>query len=94
MKKSVYLANPYGFSQQQRQGLLPAFVEAIGSLGAEVWERNNQIDFTASGWAYKVGQADLKDVVEADGIFAIVNGTPPDEGVMVELGRPSSSATI
>ena len=51
MKKSVYLANPYGFSQQQKHGLLPAFVEAIGSLGAEVWEpfqRNNQIDFTAS----------------------------------------------
>ena len=64
MKKRVYLANPYGFSQQQQHGLLPAFVEAIGSLGAEVWEpfqRNNQIDFTASGWAYKVGQADLKE---------------------------------
>ena len=25
-------------------------------------------------------------MVEADAIFAIVNGTPPDEGVMVELG--------
>ncbi len=89
MKKRVYLANPYGFSQQQQHGLLPAFVEAIGSLGAEVWEpfqRNNQIDFTTSGWAYKVGQADLKDVFESDGIFAIVNGTPPDEGVMIELG--------
>ena len=23
---------------------------------------------------------------KADGIFAVVNGTPPDEGVMVELG--------
>ena len=23
---------------------------------------------------------------EADAVFAIVNGTPPDEGVMVELG--------
>ena len=23
---------------------------------------------------------------EADGIFAVVNGCPPDEGVMVELG--------
>ena len=26
------------------------------------------------------------DVVESDATFAIVNGTPPDEGVMVELG--------
>ncbi len=26
------------------------------------------------------------DVREADGLFAVVNGCPPDEGVMVELG--------
>ena len=29
---------------------------------------------------------DLQDVRDADSMFAIVNGTPPDEGVMVELG--------
>ena len=28
----------------------------------------------------------MKDVGEADAIFAVVNGVPPDEGVMVELG--------
>jgi nucleoside 2-deoxyribosyltransferase len=28
----------------------------------------------------------MRDVVESDATFAIVNGTPPDEGVMVELG--------
>ena len=50
------------------------------------FERNNQVDFADAGWAYKVGQADFKDVVESDGIFAVVNGAPPDEGVMVELG--------
>ncbi len=33
-----------------------------------------------------MAQADLRDVKACDGIFAIVNGTPPDEGVMVELG--------
>ena len=37
-------------------------------------------------WAYRVGQADLRDVRTADGLFAVVNGCPPDEGVMVELG--------
>ena len=47
---------------------------------------NNQVDFSKEGWAYEVGRADLRDVVESDAIFAIVNGTPPDEGVMVELG--------
>ena len=89
MKKTLYLASPYGFSAQWKERLLPQFVAALEALGAEVWEpfaRNNQVDFSAPGWAYQVGQADLRDVVEADAIFAIVNGTPPDEGVMVELG--------
>ena len=33
-----------------------------------------------------MAQADVRDVRNCDGIFAIVNGTPPDEGVMVEMG--------
>ncbi|WP_088894492.1 nucleoside 2-deoxyribosyltransferase [Leptolyngbya ohadii] len=89
MQKVVYLANPYGFSQQQRDLLLPPIVSALESLGVAVWEpfsRNNQVDFSEPGWAYQVAQADLRDVQQCDGIFAIVNGTPPDEGVMVELG--------
>ena len=88
-KKTIYLASPYGFSTQQRERLLPVFVQTLEGLGAEVWEpfaRNNQVDFAQPGWAYRIGQADLDDVREADAIFAIVNGTPPDEGVMVELG--------
>jgi len=89
MKKKIYLASPYGFSAQQKEQLLPVFVEVLEALGAEVWEpfaRNNQVDFSQEGWAFQVGQSDLRDVREADAIFAIVNGTPPDEGVMVELG--------
>jgi hypothetical protein len=89
MKKKLYLANPYGFSTQQKAQLLPSFVQILEQLGAEVWEpfqRNNQVDFSQPGWAYAVGQADVRDVKDCDGIFAIINGTPPDEGVMVELG--------
>ncbi|MEP0911837.1 nucleoside 2-deoxyribosyltransferase [Leptolyngbya sp. GB1-A1] len=89
MTKAIYLANPYGFSKQQRDLLLPPIVSALESIGVEVWEpfsRNNQVDFSQPGWAYQVAQADLKDVQQCDGIFAIVNGMPPDEGVMVELG--------
>lgn len=88
-RKTLYLANPYGFSVQQREGPLVALVEVLESMGVEVWEpfsRNNQIDKAAAGWAYRVGQSDLRDVREADGLFAVVNGCPPDEGVMVELG--------
>ncbi len=89
MPKTIYLANPYGFSAQQRELLLPPIIAALDGLGLEVWEpfaRNNQVDFAESGWAYRVGQKDYQDVVESDAIFAIVNGVPPDEGVMVELG--------
>jgi nucleoside 2-deoxyribosyltransferase len=89
VRKTIYLANPYGFSVQQRSGPLPDLVAALERVGAEVWEpfaRNNQVSKTGNGWAYRIGQADTKDVSEADGIFAVVNGCPPDEGVMVELG--------
>jgi nucleoside 2-deoxyribosyltransferase len=89
LAKTLYLANPYGFSKQQRSLLLPPIIQSLQALGIEVWEpfeRNNQIDFSQAGWAYRVAQADFQDVKACDGIFAIVNGTPPDEGVMVELG--------
>jgi nucleoside 2-deoxyribosyltransferase len=89
MKKRVYLANPYGFSKQQKLLLLPPITRELEALGLEVWEpfaRNNQIDISSKGWAYEVGQKDYSDVRESDATFAIVNGTPPDEGVMVELG--------
>ena len=89
MTKTIYLANPYGFSAQQKATLLPPIVSALESLELEVWEpfaRNNQVDFAETGWAYRIGQADFQDVAAADAIFALVNGVPPDEGVMVELG--------
>lgn len=88
-RKTLYLASPYGFSSQQREGPLRELVAALGSIGAEVWEpfeRNNQIDRAMPGWAYRIGQDDVRDIREADGLFAVVNGCPPDEGVMVELG--------
>ena len=89
IKRTIYLANPYGFSAQQKELLLPDIVDALASLGLEVWEpftRNNQEDVSKPGWAYRIGQADFADVRDADAIFAVVNGVPPDEGVMVELG--------
>ena len=66
----------------------PRACEGAGVDGGRVWEpfaRNNQIDRASAGWAYRIGQADLRDVREVDGLFAVVNGCPPDEGVMVEL---------
>ena len=88
-RRRIYLASPYGFSAQWQRLLLPEFVSILASLGLEVWEpfaRNGQVDLAEPGWAYRVAQRDLQDVRDADALFAIVNGTPPDEGVMVELG--------
>lgn len=88
-KKIVYLANPYGFSEQQRKKLLPEIKNKIESLGYEVWEpfeRNDQVEFSNPDWAYEIGQRDLEDVKNCDIFFGVVNGNPPDEGVMVELG--------
>ncbi len=90
MPPTIYLANPYGFSRQQKASLLPPIIAALEELGLNVWEpftRNTQLDVPkTTGWAYQIGQRNLRGVSAADAIFAIVNGTPPDEGVMVELG--------
>ena len=88
-KKIIYLASPYGFSLQQKAGPLSELVDALNAMGLEVWEpfeRNNQDDVSEDGVAYRIGQDDMSDVKNSDGIFAVVNGTPPDEGVMIELG--------
>ena len=87
--KTIYLASPLGFSAESRTALLPRFVQALESLGLVVWEpfsRNQTADLSRPDGAYRVAQQCLNDVAEADAVFAIVNGTPPDEGVMVELG--------
>jgi hypothetical protein len=92
-----YLPNPYRFSEQQRRLLIPDLVRELEALGLEEWEpfaRNNQVDFSKPGRAYVVGQADLRDVRESDATFAAVNGTPPDESVMVELGAAIFSHTL
>lgn len=88
-KKKIYLANAYGFSLQQRKGPLAVLVEALEALGIWVWEpfsRNEQNDVATSDNAYRIGQADLEGVRDSNGFFGVVNGCPPDEGVMVELG--------
>jgi len=87
--KTIYLANPYGFSASAKESLLPELVIALTNIGLDVLEpftRTQQVDMSAKGWSYKVGQMDLSDVKDADGFFGVINGCPPDEGVMIELG--------
>ncbi len=89
LNKTLYLASPYGFSEHSRLKLLPDFITKLEFLGAKVREpfaRNSNIDTSIPGWANKVACLNLNDLRQSDGLFAIVNGAPPDEGVMIELG--------
>ena len=88
MKKKLYLANPYGFSKQTKK-LLFEFINIFNDLNIEVYEpfeRTKNIIQNKSEWAYDLAISNLNDLKKCDCIFAIVNGTPPDEGVMIELG--------
>ena len=88
MKKKLYLANPYGFSKQIKN-LLPAFIKIFQDLNIEVYEpfeRTQHLISNKKDWAYELAKTNLNDLKASDCIFAIVNGNPPDEGVMVELG--------
>ena len=88
MKKKLYLANPYGFSKQIKN-LLPEFIKVFNDLNVEVYEpfeKTKNLISNKNNWAYDLAKTNLKDLKSCDCIFAIVNGNPPDEGVMVELG--------
>ena len=94
--KRVYLANPYGFSKQQKVLLLPEIIRQLEAPGLEVWSRSRQqlrsISRPRDGlW---VGQKDYSDVRESDATFAIVNGMPPDggdgrAGMAIALQKPT-----
>ncbi len=88
MRKKLYLANPYGFSKQTKT-LLDEFIKIFNELNIEViepFERTKPLIKQKSEWAYDVARSNFQDLKECDCIFAIVNGNPPDEGVMIELG--------
>ena len=52
----------------------------------EPFVRNSHVDSSIPGWAKKIACLNFMDLKDSDGLFAIVNGSPPDEGVMVEVG--------
>ncbi len=88
MKKKLYLANSYGFSKQTNK-LLYEFINIFNELNIEVYEpfeRTKDIIKDENEWAYDIAKSNFHDLKKCDGIFAIVNGIPPDEGVMIELG--------
>jgi len=88
LKKKLYFANPYGFSKQTKK-LLFEFINIFNDLNIKVYEpfeRTKHIIKKEGKWAYELAISNFQDLKKCDCIFAIVNGTPPDEGVMIELG--------
>ena len=84
----MYLANPYGFSKQTKS-LLCEFIKVFNQLNVEVYEpfeRTKHLINEKSNWALDLAKSNFEDLNKSDCIFAIVNGNPPDEGVMIELG--------
>lgn len=85
----IYLASSYGFSEQQKNVLLPEFVSRMENIGIEVYEpfkRTENINTSQSFWPWNVANSNFNDINKADAVFAIVNGAPTDEGVMIEIG--------
>ncbi len=88
MNKKLYLASPYAFSKQTKD-LLLLFIEIFKELNVEVYEpfsRTEHLFNSGENWAFEIAKRNLDDLRKCDCLFAIVNGNPPDEGVMVELG--------
>ena len=88
MKKKLYLANSFGFSKQTKN-LLYEFINIFNDLNIEVYEpfeRTKHVIQRKDNWAYDIAERNFHDLKKCDCIFAIVNGNPPDEGVMIELG--------
>ena len=85
--KKLYLANAYGFSNQTKS-LLFEFIKIFNNLGIEVFEpfEGSKHILKKDKWAFEIANVNYENLIKCDCIFAIVNGSPPDEGVMIEFG--------
>lgn len=83
--KSIYLASGYGFSTLERATLLPLFKRELKSLKLAVFEPFEKNNFRGLS-PHEVGQLDVWAIKNLDAVFAIINGEPPDAGVMYEIG--------
>lgn len=81
-RRRLYLANAFGFSAGDRYALDRLRAE-LDALGADVWEPFSECSGLS---ARDAGLRRLAGIRECDGMFAVVNGSPPDGCVMVEIG--------
>ena len=87
--KTIFIANAYGFSHLRRSTLLPPIITALEALGLTVQEPlafDNRTDPLTPNWMYQCSQRAFAGVAKAGAVFAMVDDTPPDQAVMVQLG--------
>ena len=87
-RRRLFLATAYGFAGSHMEGRHRVLRCILTALGAEVREPLpiGEVNALPPGWAWRVGRQHAEGVRGADGLFAVVNGSPPDEGVMIEVG--------
>ena len=84
--KKIIFSKLYGFSKQTKK-LLREFINIFNdfNIAAEPFDRQKTL-FKRKYMGIWTSRRNFHDLKKCDCIFAIVNGTPPDEGVMIELG--------
>ena len=85
-KKRLYLASPYGFAKTWKhlRWELDYHLQCAGFLVHDPFEQACQKNVSVD--PYSTMKADLAGIDKCDGVFAVINGEPPDVGVAVEIG--------
>ena len=85
-RKKLYLASPYGFSKSWKV-LQWEIKTELKDMGFDVFDPFEQaVQDSVNVDPYKIMWEDLSAINECDGVFAVINGEPPDVGVAVEIG--------
>ena len=65
----------------------------MGESVLDPFDSNSNIDISNQFWANEGASSNFNDLRQTDGLFAIVNGIPADEGGMVNLGAAIALGT-
>jgi nucleoside 2-deoxyribosyltransferase len=100
-KPKIYVASPYGFDEARRpfyrNDLIPAIREAVpGCVILDPWEWGKRITENTlvdegdieglRSRNRRISGRNIRGIIEADGIAAVLDGVQVDDGVAFEIG--------